>query len=65
MSRRKLGNELKFPRLRIEANKNKCTSCKACTRACPMGIRVNDMVKSGKIEHSECIMCGCLRVKSD
>lgn len=57
VSGRKLGNALGLPGLRMKSDQDRCTSCKACTRACPMGIDVSELVKSGSMEHSECIQC--------
>lgn len=54
---RKLGNALKFPGLRLTADQQKCTGCRTCTTVCPMGLEVDRMVKSGKLEHPECILC--------
>jgi ferredoxin-type protein NapH len=54
---RKLGNALRLPGLRLKANPQQCVGCKTCTKVCPMGLEVEQMVKSGKVEHAECILC--------
>ncbi|GAK55713.1 4Fe-4S ferredoxin iron-sulfur binding domain protein [Candidatus Vecturithrix granuli] len=54
---RKLGNTLRLPGLRLKADQLKCTDCQTCNKVCPMGIDVSSLVKSGKMEHSECILC--------
>jgi polyferredoxin len=44
--------------LQIKLNQNKCISCSACKKHCPMGI---DPVK--EVNSIECIKCGdCVRV---
>ena len=37
---------------------DKCTQCHTCTTNCPMSLPVEDMVSDGKMENSECILCG-------
>jgi ferredoxin-type protein NapH len=54
----KLKNALKYPSLHLKANKDKCISCSACTKKCPMSLEVMDMVHSGTMTNSECILCG-------
>ena len=54
-----IGRFLHFPQLHIESDKNKCISCKRCTKACPMGLDVESMVQAGTNHKcSECIQCG-------
>ena len=55
---RKLRNLFKWPSLRLIAEKDKCIDCLTCTKNCPMSLDVNSMVKSSKMENSECILCG-------
>jgi len=51
-------NRVRWPSLRLKADRHKCVDCQACTRACPMSLDVNGMVRSGVVEHSECSLCG-------
>jgi len=55
---RKLRNLLRWPSLRLKADSDKCTDCMKCTKNCPMSLDVIAMVKSGKMENPECILCG-------
>lgn len=50
--------KLRIPGLRLTADAQKCTGCKACDKQCPMSLPVSDMAKSGKAFHTECILCG-------
>jgi len=51
-------NRFRWPSLRLRAESDKCTDCHRCTRECPMSLDVNQMVRSGHMEESECILCG-------
>jgi polyferredoxin len=51
-------NRVRWPSLRLIADTGKCTSCKRCTRECPMSLDVNAMVQAGDMEDYECILCG-------
>ena len=54
-----IGRILHLPQLHIEANKDKCVSCKKCNRVCPMGLDVEAMVRKNENHKcSECIQCG-------
>ena len=55
---RKISNFLRLPALRLKADVDKCIDCKRCNNVCPMSLPVNELVKSGDMEHSECILCG-------
>ena len=55
---RKISNRLHTPALRLEADSARCKDCKACTKACPMSLDVNAMVRLGTMENSECSLCG-------
>jgi ferredoxin-type protein NapH len=55
---RKLGNILKIPSLRLRADKAICNKCGKCSKACTMSLDVMEMVQTGKMENSECILCG-------
>lgn len=54
----KLGKLLKIPSLKLRVNTHECNTCKVCSFNCPMSLPVHEMVNKGKIEHSECILCG-------
>jgi ferredoxin-type protein NapH len=51
-------NRVRWPSLRLEADATKCTDCLRCTSECPMSLEVNEMVRGGDMENSECILCG-------
>ena len=54
-----IGRLLHLPQLHIEAEKEKCISCGKCSKACPMGLNVKEMVEHGKNSKcTECIQCG-------
>ena len=55
---RKLRNLIHSPALRLQADSERCIDCGRCNRDCPMSLDVNQMVKRGRMEHSECILCG-------
>jgi len=51
-------NRFGWPSLRLAADASACADCKLCTKNCPMSLDVNAMVQAGKMENSECILCG-------
>jgi len=54
-----IGRFLHIPQLHIEAEQDKCVSCKMCDKACPMGLNVSEMVKNNQnFKCTECIQCG-------
>ena len=55
---RKTRNLLRLPALQLQAQAAQCSSCQKCTQDCPMSLPVTEMVQSGSMEHSECILCG-------
>jgi len=55
---RKTRNLLRLPALQLQAQVAQCSSCQKCTQDCPMSLPVTEMVQSGSMEHSECILCG-------
>ena len=55
---RKVRNKIKTPALQLKVGNSKCVSCKIYERECPMSLSVSEMVKKGKMENSECILCG-------
>ena len=54
-----IGRFLHLPQLHVEADREKCISCKRCNRVCPMGLDVEAMVQA-QTNHkcTECIQCG-------
>lgn len=47
-----------FAVLRIKGDAAKCNGCTACSRACPMDIRVHEYIGSGqRVMSTECIHC--------
>jgi ferredoxin-type protein NapH len=55
---RKLRNAVGWSALHLKAEKDKCIDCGICTAECTMSLDVNQMVKDGRMEHSECVLCG-------
>ena len=54
-----LGRLLHFPQLHVGADRERCISCGQCSKACPMGLDVKNMVlKSGNAGHPECMQSG-------
>jgi len=51
-------NRFNWPSLRLQADASSCADCMKCTTNCPMSLDVNDMVQSGNMENTECILCG-------
>lgn len=51
-------NRVRWPSLRLQAERQKCTNCLSCTRNCPMSLDVNGLVQRENMEDSECILCG-------
>jgi ferredoxin-type protein NapH len=54
----KIMNLLKYPSLHLEAESDKCTQCKRCSKECVMGLEVHELVESGDMYHTDCILCG-------
>ena len=54
---REIRNAVGWPALRLAADAGRCIDCKKCTKACPMGLDVHDMVRDGGMESTECILC--------
>jgi polyferredoxin len=62
---RKTRNVLHVPALHLTAQIEDCRNCKQCTFDCPMSLDVNAMVQAGRMENTECILCGsCVDVCS-
>lgn len=53
----KLADLLHIPRFRLKAKPDDCVSCGKCSRNCPVGLSISDMVKSGNMDSVECINC--------
>lgn len=53
----KLGHILRVPRLKLVAHAENCTSCGACTKACPMQLPVSEMVAADTMRTTECFLC--------
>ena len=54
----KIKNKVNYPSLKLLADREKCISCKACEKVCPMSLPVQKMVEENKTNHTECILCG-------
>jgi polyferredoxin len=55
---RKISNAFRLPALRLRADGSRCEKCGKCAVACPMSLPVGKMVRSGDMEHTECVLCG-------
>lgn len=61
----KISSIFNIPSLHLVAEPDKCISCMSCEKKCSMSLPVNQMVKKGCMEHSECVLCGeCVDVCS-
>ncbi|MEW6238258.1 MAG: 4Fe-4S binding protein [Candidatus Omnitrophota bacterium] len=49
---------MKWPSLRLQAERDRCVDCQLCDDRCPMSLDVSAMVKQGFMRNSECILCG-------
>jgi ferredoxin-type protein NapH len=56
---RKIRNLIRWPALHLSAIAGRCTDCNKCSKNCPMGLDVRNMVCLGHMENTECILCGC------
>lgn len=54
----KIKNAFKYPSLHLEADTEKCSGCKRCTRACAMSLEVSEMVAKKDMTDNDCILCG-------
>jgi hypothetical protein len=54
----RIGRLLHLKRLELKAEKDKCISCHACDKACPMSLKISDKIKEGNLYNDECILCG-------
>jgi ferredoxin-type protein NapH len=55
---RKVRNLLGWPSLRLATTSEPCRHCGNCSRACPMSIEVEALVKKQAMECADCILCG-------
>ncbi|MDD4448906.1 MAG: 4Fe-4S binding protein [Methanothrix sp.] len=55
---RKIRNLIRWPALHLSADAGRCTDCNKCSKNCPMGLDVSNMVRQGRMENTECIFCG-------
>ena len=55
---RKIRNLIRWRALHLSADASRCTNCDKCSRNCPMGLDVKTMVRLGRMENTECILCG-------
>lgn len=55
---KRIRDMLHLPGLRIKTNVDKCKSCGACSKSCPMSIDVAKKISVGEIVDDECILCG-------
>jgi ferredoxin-type protein NapH len=53
----KIRDMLRIPYYHLVTEPVLCNSCKLCTRACPMSLPVDELIKNGEIGHSECTLC--------
>jgi polyferredoxin len=57
---RKIRNIFRWPALQLSAEASRCIDCRICSKACPMGLDVNSMVRKGEMDDADCILCaGC------
>jgi len=55
---RKIANRARLTSLKLTVESGRCVHCHRCTEHCPMSLPVEAMVETGKMELSECILCG-------
>jgi ferredoxin-type protein NapH len=48
---------LKLPAIRLKTSPELCNSCELCSSKCPMSLPVAELIKTGGIRHSECLLC--------
>ena len=54
----KIKDFLRIPSLRLISDPSKCIDCKQCTNKCTMSLPVDEMVRKGRMQNSECILFG-------
>lgn len=51
-------NRFDWASLRLVADSSACSDCKLCNKHCSMSLDVSAMALAGRMENSECILCG-------
>ncbi len=54
----KIRNYFNMKGLRLKSNSTNCSNCNSCTLKCPMNLDVMKNVIAGKMDNTECILCG-------
>jgi len=54
----KIRNIISLPGLHIIGDNEKCVSCGKCNQKCPMGLNIEEMIKTKEVKSMECIQCG-------
>jgi len=54
----------KFSMLKVDGDAEECLDCGACSKACPMDIRIHEYIKNGqRVLSTECVLClECINV---
>lgn len=53
-----VGRALHLPQLRLRLSGSACSGCGSCAKTCPMSLPVPEMVASGDMARTDCVMCG-------
>lgn len=54
----KLQRAIRLPALHLRVGRDACRDCGRCSRTCPMGLPVNEQLRTGRLNDPECILCG-------
>lgn len=54
----KIRDSLNLKGLRIISHSEVCNECKECSKICPMNLDAMENAKRGKLNNTECILCG-------
>jgi len=54
---RRIRNLFRWPALHLSVDRDLCKDCKLCSRGCPMGLNVSNMVQRMNMEDADCILC--------
>ncbi|MDO9592229.1 MAG: 4Fe-4S binding protein [Erysipelotrichaceae bacterium] len=49
--------KLRLPHIYLQTTADQCISCNMCSKKCTMSLPVMELVKEGKIEDYDCILC--------